>query len=53
MESDIVRVFFLSITEMSEITRFKIRSSGARYLNSLPDGQLLDSSKLKVFADEK
>ena len=33
MESEIVRVFPLSTTEISEITRLKIRSSGSGYLN--------------------
>ena len=32
MESEIVRVDSLSATEISEITRFKIRSSWSRYL---------------------
>ena len=35
MKSEIERVVSLSITEMSEITRLKIPSSGKRYLNTL------------------
>ena len=51
LESEIVRVTSLSTTEISEITRLKIRSSGSEYLNSLPNGKILDLSKLVAFAD--
>ena len=37
MESQVVRVVSLSTTEISEITRLKIRSSGKGYLNALAE----------------
>ena len=37
MESEKVRVFFLSTTEISEITRLKIRFSGSDCLNPFPN----------------
>ena len=40
MESEIVRVVPLIRTEISESTRFKIRSSGSGYLNPLPDDKI-------------
>ena len=36
MESEIVRVVCLSATEIYDIRRLKIRSSGHRYLNASP-----------------
>ena len=40
MESKIVRVVSLSTTEISEITRLKIRSAGSKYLKFVPVGKV-------------
>ena len=39
METEIVRVVPLSTTEISEMTRLKIRSSGSGYLNPFPNDE--------------
>ena len=52
MEPEIVRVVPVSTMEISEITRLKIRSSWSEYINPFPNDTILDSFKLKEFADD-